>query len=116
MVERVESAACLQGSTEGLFTIPDPLPAQSGADSPYPIEGPVPTLSNGEPDAEVQPACACCCMACMLVSNFIMCLSSSKELTPQKKLLAKFQQAQSAARQHDTFVGHMLHVSALQDH
>lgn len=39
-------------STEGLFTLPDPLPAQSGGDSPYPLEGPLPTLSNGEPDAE----------------------------------------------------------------
>ncbi|DBB14929.1 TPA: cell cycle [Trebouxia sp. C0006] len=39
-------------STEALFTLPDPLPAQTGADSPYPIEGPLPTLSNGEPDAE----------------------------------------------------------------
>ncbi len=45
--------AGLQSSAEGVFTLPDPLPAQAVADSPYPIEGPLPTLSNGEPDAEV---------------------------------------------------------------
>ncbi|KAL3135546.1 hypothetical protein ABBQ38_006024 [Trebouxia sp. C0009 RCD-2024] len=33
--------------------LPDPLPAQAGADSPHPIEGPLPTGEpSGEPDAE----------------------------------------------------------------
>ena len=34
--------------------LPEPLPAQAGADSPYPIEGPFPSSSNGEPDPEVR--------------------------------------------------------------
>ncbi|KAL3158717.1 hypothetical protein ABBQ32_011453 [Trebouxia sp. C0010 RCD-2024] len=33
--------------------LPEPMPAQAGADSPHPIEGPLPTgEASGEPDAE----------------------------------------------------------------
>lgn len=69
VAERVDCATCLQSSAEGLFTLPDPSPAQTGADSPYPIEGPLPTLSNGEPDAEVQPAYVCMLLYCLHVCS-----------------------------------------------
>lgn len=41
--------------------LPDPLPAQAGADSPHPIEGPLPTGEpSGEPDAEVSSTTLLC--------------------------------------------------------
>lgn len=112
-MERVDCAACLQSSTEGLFSLPGPLPAQIGADSPYPIEGPLPTLSNGEPDAEVQFACVHAAVLHVCLFHIGQVSQHCRDINAYKAvlcitLLAVFQQALCIARLHEAADGQML--------